>query len=249
MNNCLAGDSCIFSHDPTLLINRLNIDDGDGLGSTPSSQLHPSFQVQDYDAFPALQSVARNQWVQSSSPNQANLYNYSSSQSSNGPTTAPRRAIIPRTTSMNGVPSSPKLSTSRPGSRHQSRASTPSIPVDDTDAFPTLGSAGGKGAKKHHGKRGGHGHGHGHSNKENLPGSLADVVRNSPSPGPSLLRKGLAKRGSYTATRENSLAVNAIPAPQHVPWLDTGAKANQAYLKARQDAFKHGGLRNKFLQR
>lgn len=149
---------------------------------------------------------------------------------------------------MNGVPSSPKNSSSRPGSRHQSRAPTPSIPaVDDTDAFPTLSSAGSKGVKKHHGKRGGHGHGHG--NKENLPCSLADVVRNSPSPGPGLLRKGLTKRGSYTVSRENSQAANAIPAPQHIPWLDTGAKANQAYMKARQDAFKHGGLRNKFLQR
>lgn len=249
MNNCLAGDSCIFSHDPALLINRLNIDEANGLANTQTSQLHPSFQVQDYDAFPALQPMAKNQWNQSSSPNQANSYNYSSSPSSNGLTTNSRRPHVPRTTSaMNGVPSSPRLSASRPGSRHQSRAPTPSIPaVDDTEAFPTLGSAGSKGAKKHHGKRGGHGHGHG--NKENLPGSLADVVRSSPSPSAGLLRKGLTKRGSYTKSRENSPAANAIPAPQHVPWLDTGVKANQAYMKARQDAFKHGGLRNKFLQR
>ena len=136
---------------------------------------------------------------------------------------------------------------SRPTSRQSSRAATPSIPsVDDTEAFPTLGSVS-KGVKKHHGKRGGHGHSH--TNKENVPGSLADVVRMSPSPMPGLLRKGLMKTRSYNGSRENSATANAISPPEHIPWLETGATANQAYIKARQDAFKHGGLRNKFLQR
>ncbi|EMR62293.1 putative ccch zinc finger and smr domain containing protein [Eutypa lata UCREL1] len=36
--------------------------------------------------------------------------------------------------------------------------------------------------------------------------------------------------------------------PKHIPWLETGDKANKGYLKARQEAIKHGGLRNKFLQ-
>ncbi|KAI7105047.1 hypothetical protein KC343_g19911 [Hortaea werneckii] len=40
----------------------------------------------------------------------------------------------------------------------------------------------------------------------------------------------------------------AIPAPTDIPWLDTGTGINAAYMKARQEAFKHGGLRNKFLQ-
>lgn len=211
------------------------------MGSTPS-QFHPNFQVQDFDAFPTLQSGVMSQWNKPSSvPNQASLFNYSGSQGSNG------LAPTARSISTTGVPSSPKSNRSRPTSRHQSRAPTPSIPaVDDNDAFPTLGSAGGKGGKKHHGKRGGHGHGH---NKENLPNSLADIVRNSPSRAPSPLRKGVMKRESYTGSRENSAAANAIPAPQHVPWLETGDRANQAYMKARQDAFKHGALRNKFLQR
>ena len=150
---------------------------------------------------------------------------------------------------MNGMSSSHSSNGSRPTSRHRSReqASSSSIPVDDTEAFPSLGMAGNKGVKKHHGKRGGHGHGH--SNKENIPNSLADVVRMSPSPGPGLLRKGLTKTRSSVGNRENSATANAIPPPQHVPWLETGAKANQEYLKARQEAFKHGGLRNKFLQR
>ena len=96
-------------------------------------------------------------------------------------------------------------------------------------------------------KRGGHGHGS--NTKENVPSSLADVVRMSPSPAPGLLRKGLMKSRSYAGSRENSAAASGIPAPEHIPWLETGEKANQAYLRARQDAFKHGGLRNKFLQR
>lgn len=249
MGNCLAGDSCIFSHDPALLLNRMNI--GDATVGTPPSQLHPSFQVQDYDTFPTLQPAALNQWAHSSSPGHFRSYDYSGSHSSNsGLISTPRRSFEPRTSSMNGMSSSYGSSGSRPTSRHRSREPTPSpsvLPVDDTEAFPSLGAAGNKGAKKHHGKRGGHGHGH--SNKENVPNSLADVVRMSPSPAPGLLRKGLTKTRSYTGSRENTLAGNAIPAPQQVPWLETGAKANQAYLKARQDAFKHGGLRNKFLQR
>lgn len=217
------------------------------LGTTPS-QVQPSFQVQDYDAFPALQAAGRNQWAQpSSSPNQSTLYNYSSNQGGNGQMAASRRPLAPRNTSRTGL-SSPNSRGSRPSSRHQSRERTPPIPaVDDNEAFPTLVSAGNKVGKKHHGKRGGHGHGHG--SKENLPNSLADIVRMSPSPAPGSLRKGLTKNKSYTGSRENSVAANAIPAPQHLPWLETGEKANQAYMKARHNAFRHGGLRNKFLQR
>lgn len=249
MGNCLAGESCIFSHDPALLINRLHVDDGSSILSTTPSQVQPSFQVQDYDAFPALQPAGRNQWAQpSSSPNHSTQHNYSSSQGANGQSATSRRPFAPRNTSVPRLSSSPNSRGSRPNSRHQSRERTPSIPaVDDNEAFPTLNSAGSKVVKKHHGKRGGHGHGH--ASKENLPNSLADIVRMSPSPAPGPLRKGLTKNKSYTGSRENSTAANAIPAPQHVPWLETGEKANQAYMKARHNAFRHGGLRNKFLQR
>ena len=246
MGNCLAGDSCIFSHDPALLLNRMNI--GDAIVGTPPSQVHPSLQVQDFDTFPSLQPPTNmSQWQTS----HFNSLNYSTSHgSSGGYLSTPRHPFEPRNLSMNGMSSSHGSSNSRPTSRHRSREPTPSpsIPaVDDTEAFPSLGMAGNKSAKKHHGKRGGHGHGH--SNKEITPNSLADVVRMSPSPAPGLLRKGLTKRRSYTGSRETSAAANAIPPPQHVPWLETGAKANQEYLKVRQEAFKHGGLRNKFLQR
>lgn len=133
MGNCLAGESCIFSHDPALLLNRLKLDEDSAITTPALSQLHPSFQVQDYDAFPVLQSGARNQWAKSSSsPNQAGLFSDSHSQCSNGYTTTPRRPFQPKTASMNGLPSSPKSTSSRPNSRHQSRAPTPSIPLSMT---------------------------------------------------------------------------------------------------------------------
>ena len=249
MGNCLAGDACIFSHDPALLLNRMNI--GDAMVGTPPSQVHPSFQVQDYDTFPSLQPANITQWMQSASPGQSNVGNYSSSQGSNSSyIPASGRHHEARNSSTNGMSSSFGSNRSRPTSRHRPRefAQSSSIPaVDDNDAFPSLGMAGNKGAKKHHGKRGGHGHGH--SNKENIPSSLADVVRMSPSPAPGLLRKGFAKTKNSNGSRENSTAANSIPPPQHVPWLETGAKANREYLRARQEAIKHGGLRNKFLQR
>jgi len=53
---------------------------------------------------------------------------------------------------------------------------------------------------------------------------------------------------SFNGSRENSAAAQAIPAPEHIPWLETGENANKAYLQARADAFKHGSMRNKFLQ-
>jgi hypothetical protein len=141
---------------------------------------------------------------------------------------------------------------SRPGSRHQMHKEfAPAAPaLDDADAFPSLGSAPAKQGKKHHGKRGGHGHGH----KDNFsPSTLADIVKMSPSPGPASTRQDrkMARNGSSTGVRngENSAAAQAIPSPKHIPWLETGDKANKAYLKARQEAIKHGGLRNKFLQR
>ncbi|KAL9005215.1 MAG: hypothetical protein Q9188_002014 [Gyalolechia gomerana] len=244
MGNCLAGDSCVFSHDPALLINNLNVNDGNGyMGSSPSQA--PSFQVQDYDAFPALQGTARNQYVQASaSPYPMNSSQYSGSPLGNKYMGSSRRTFEQRSTSANGLSSSPGSYGSRPGSRHRSRDPSPYVPVEDNEAFPTLGAMASKGPRKHHGKRGGHGHG----NKENTPNSLADVVRMSPSPAPALLRKGFGKNRSYVGGRDNSLAAAAIPAPEHVPWLATGEKTNQAYMKARQEAFRHGAARNRFLQ-
>lgn len=233
--NCLAGDSCMFSHDPTGLMSRMALD------SNTTMTSENDFELQD-DSFPVLQ------------PTTSNPYDPTHDASSLG---SPR--MVPRTISQSTlnpfatfVPTGPRnLTNSRPTSRQTSRAATPSTPAlafNDDEAFPTLGSAAGnKIGKRHHGKRG-----HGHSHKESpvqTPSSLADIIRMSPSPSPMLqTRRGLRPTKSFQGSRENSAAAQAIPAPEHVPWLETGENANRAYLKARADAFRHGGLRNKFLQ-
>ncbi|KAK5663452.1 hypothetical protein OQA88_3881 [Cercophora sp. LCS_1] len=224
--NCLAGNTCIFSHDPAHLVNRLHIDGA----STPPTQ-HATVNVQDYTSFPALQP---------GTPEPLPIFPAAGNYPAVGVTPPP------------GFKShfSGDRPRSRPGSRHQQKELTPAAPsLDDADAFPSLGAASAKQSKKHHGKRGGHGHNH----KENFaPSTLADIVKMNPSPSPGASRQDrkLARNGSGTNIRngENSLAAQAIPNPKHIPWLETGEKANKAYLKARQEAIKHGGLRNKFLQ-
>lgn len=231
MGNCLAGETCIFSHDPTKLMNKLSLDGSD----TPPSKGQGNLQLQDLTSFPSLQpGTPEHLGVFAGSPNFPSI----------GITPPPGLK------SFHGT-DSPR-SRSRPGSRHQAKEVSASAPAfDDNDAFPSLGSASAKQGKKHHGKRGGHGHG----NKENFtPSSLADIVKMSPSPTPGSPRldyKKMGRNGSATVLRngENSAAAQAIPSPKHIPWLETGERANKAYLKARQEAIKHGGLRNKFLQR
>lgn len=228
MGNCLAGSTCIFSHDPAHLMNRLTVDGG----STPP-QKH--LQVQDLNAFPALRPATPE--LNPFAPS----FNYPSA----GITPPP--GLKPHGFHGGDGP----RSRSRPSSRHQAKETQTAPSMDDNDAFPSLGSASAKPSKKHHGKRGGHGHG----NKENTQASsMAEVVKMSPSPAPASLRQDVRKigrNGSSTNMRggENSAAAHVISSPKHIPWLETGDKANKAYLKARQEAIKHGGLRNKFLQR
>lgn len=227
--NCLAGNTCIFSHDPAHLMKGLQID----RSNTPPTQ-KANIQIQDYNSFPSLQPAT---------PEQLQMLAPSGNYSSSG------IAPPPGFKALHGYTG--ERPRSRPGSRHQNQKETPPAApsLDDADAFPSLGSASAKQGKKHHGKRGGHGHGH----KENFtPSTLADIVKMSPSPGPVTVRQDrkLGRNGSSTSIRngENSAAAQAIPNPKHIPWLETGEKANKAYLKARQEAIKHGGLRNKFLQ-
>ncbi|KAI1333329.1 hypothetical protein F5Y16DRAFT_355485 [Xylariaceae sp. FL0255] len=229
MGNCLAGETCIFSHDPAHLMNRLAVD-----GSSTPPQKSQSLQVQDAIAFPALR------------PGTPELNPFAPSFNYTGSALTPPPGLKPMHPLVGGDGS---RSRSRPGSRPQTKDGTVAPSMDDNDAFPSLGAASAKPSKKHHGKRG---HGHGH--KENFtPSSLADIVKMSPSPSPALNRpepKKIGRNGSSTNVRngENSIAAQAIPMPKHIPWLETGDKANKAYLKARQEAIKHGGLRNKFLQ-
>ncbi|KAF5020560.1 hypothetical protein F66182_7424 [Fusarium sp. NRRL 66182] len=228
MGNCLAGETCIFSHDPTKLMNKLALDGA----STPPSK-HAGLQLGDLNSFPSLRP---------GTPDHLSGFV--------GGNNFPTVGITPPPGLKHFQGTSSPRARSRPGSRHQTREPDVSAPaLDDNDAFPSLGSASVKQGKKHHGKRGGHGHGH----KENMaPNSLADIVKMSPSPTPARpeLKRGVGRNGSATVARngENSAAAQAIPSPKHVPWLETGERANKAYLKARQEAIKHGGLRNKFLQ-
>lgn len=236
--NCLAGDTCLFSHDPSALMARMVISD---VSTPPLQAAVPNFQMQDYADFPSLQSSSSPQFtpgiLAGETPSLEQLYGLTAGVSNPPPGLNPFPTFIPGNTSR------PQ---SRPGSRHVSRSATPSVPaVDDNEAFPSLGSAATKPGKRHHGKRGGHGHNKEHPTSNNL----ADVVRMSPSPGPAQLRKGLRTAKSFNGSRENSAAAQAIPAPEHIPWLETGDAANKAYLQARAEAFKHGSLRNKFLQR
>lgn len=240
MGNCLAADSCIFSHDPSALMSRLSMNDD---GTPPGQAVQPNFQLQDYDSFPALQPSTSNPYEQTFD---SSLLNSGLPQlnAASPPSLSPFPTFVPT-----GPRSRPS---SRQTSRHQSRTATPSaLAVNDDEAFPTLGSAAAARSSKRHGKRG-HGH-NAQSNRESPvpgPASLADVVRiSASSPSPlAQARRGLRPTKSYTGSRENSSAAMAIPGPEHIPWLETGDNANRSYLKARAEAFKHGGLRNKFLQ-
>ncbi|CAK7217805.1 hypothetical protein SEUCBS140593_003333 [Sporothrix eucalyptigena] len=272
--NCLAGNTCVFSHDPAHLITRLTVDGT----STPPSQ--PS--VHDYNAFPILQP-------QPSTPEQLSLFPASGSYPAVG-LTPPPGFKLPGFGGAAGGDIMINRPRSRPSSRHQmhrnqdphgnhfhgsqNNSNSQAAPsIDDTEAFPSLGSAASSAraisGKKHHGKRGGHGHKDGTTSGIGsgasapfTPSSLADIVKMSPSstpspgpdssnllPRPASTRK-LGRNGSMVNMRggDNSAAAQAIPTPKHIPWLETGDKANKAYLKARQEAIKHGGLRNKFLQ-
>lgn len=234
MGNCLAGETCIFSHDPSKLMNKLNVDGA----QTPPPKIQGNLSLQDFNSFPSLRGGGDQFSGFSSGHNLADA----------GLGTPPGLRFFGS--------ESPR-SRSRPASRQQGRElnnSAPAPALDDTEAFPSLGSASAtKQSKKHHGKRGGHGQNN--NNRDSaIASSMAEVVKMNPIPvgeSPRLEHRKLPRNGSATAIRneDNSAAAQAIPSPKNIPWLETGERANKAYLKARQEAIKHGGLRNKFLQR
>lgn len=238
MGNCLAGEGCPFSHDPAALVGSLELSDGSSQIFNPTQP----FQLENnYETFPALQPTAGpgEQWSNPylrKYPNHILFGNQTVSQPSGGG----RRN--------GGVNQSRPHS--RPTSRHQQRDLNPSpLSVDDPEAFPTLSAVSSKGSgKKHHGKRGGHNR-ESNLNKESTPSSLADIVRMSPSPAPGKSRSSAKLNKDGIKSRELSAAAQAIPAPKHIPWLETGTRANQQYIKYRTDAIRHGTVRNKFLQR
>lgn len=236
---------------------------GDGSATPPANMYQPDFEVQDFTSFPALQASFA---TGSQSPFFPGM---GVAQDSGYGTVAqcPPVSVSAPSSGLNPLaaftPSSASRPQSRPGSRHMSRAPTPSLlSVNDDEAFPTLGSAiTVKVAKKHHGKRGGHGHHNAGQVAKDVavtpPATLAELVRMSPAPSPAQTRRTMLDKGrsrSYIANTSNGVVeksetVRNIPAPENVPWLATGDAVNKLYLKARNEAFKHGGLRNKFLQR
>ncbi|KAL5340786.1 hypothetical protein BJX70DRAFT_94398 [Aspergillus crustosus] len=230
MGNCLAGDGCPFSHDPSALVANLSVD------GSPSTSAGIAFQVDNApDAFPPLQSgPGSDQWAGQLGGKYPG-YPFGLSGGKNSHFGGKR----------NGSMTSLSRPHSRPGSRHQHRELNPSAPsVDDQDAFPTLAAVNAKNpGKKNHSRK----NRDNNSIRDNVPTSLADVVRMSPSPAP-----GKGKSSKHTREgvrgRENSAAAQSIPAPQHIPWLETGSRTNQQYIKYRTEAIRHGTVRNKFLQ-
>lgn len=233
MGNCLAGDSCPFSHDPSSLVANLNVD-GDIQGSSAGI----AFQVDNApEAFPPLQSTpsSTDQWAgQLGGKYPGYMFGYPGGKS---PSQLGGRR--------NGSSTSLHRPHSRPSSRHQHRELNPAaLSVDDPDAFPTLAAVNTKNSgKKNYGKR----NRDNNSARDNLPTSLADVVRMSPSPAPGK-GKSSSKHGQGKG-REHSAAAQSISPPQNIPWLETGSRTNQQYIRYRTDAIRHGTVRNKFLQR
>ncbi|KAF8469519.1 hypothetical protein BDZ91DRAFT_720393 [Kalaharituber pfeilii] len=209
MGSCLAGDTCIFSHDPTVSLSKIS----PPVFSTPPPPVH----FHDPSAFPSLTGE---QWT------------------STNPVSPP--------------PGFKPLVHSRPGSRQQNREiSHPSVPqVDDTEAFPSLGSAtkAKKGARRNQNANSGQA-----SPVPTGPSSMADVVRMaSPSPHSGNKRWNGSNAGTASsnagAKSKRAQAAASIPPPTQIPWLETGNPLNKLYLKHRSIAIKHGGLRNKYLQ-
>lgn len=209
----------------------LNVNDAPAIYGTPPH----GFQLQDQaEHFPTLQSQGYRSSTHTFGP-QAN---------GQFPTFTPMSQQRGRGGHQNFSPNSRPHS--RPTSRQQNRPEVQSnLSMDDPEAFPTLASLNAKRTSKHHGPRSRHGHG---SLEKETPSSLADVVRMSPSPAPAQRRVETTKKIRSSGGPDNSAAMK-IPQPQHIPWLETGERANQQYLKYRAEAIRHGSVRNKFLQR
>ncbi|GAB1209320.1 hypothetical protein APSETT445_008092 [Aspergillus pseudonomiae] len=217
------------SYDLALVAN-LSVTDGSHQGSTG-----PQFHVDSAsEAFPPLQSTlgVGDQW--------AGQYigKYPSHLSGLMGPKGVSQSMQLVTGKRNGSSTHGSRPHSRPGSRHQNRELNPAAPsVDDPDAFPTLAAVSAKN-KKHHGKRGAHNR-EANSNKDSVPTSLADVVRMSPSPAVGK-GKTTSRNKEGAKGRENSAAAQSIPPPQNIPWLETGSRANQQYIKYRTEAIRHG---------
>lgn len=229
LGNCLAGESCPFSHDPSTLVSNINMNDSE----TPNLAAQSAYMDNTPESFPPLQSSAGaiDQWSNPYYGKYPHFTFFENRSQQLGPSKR-NGGLRPH---------------SRPSSRHQSREMNGgALPMDDPDAFPSLGAVSAKGSGKKHGKRG-YNSRESNLSRENIPASLADVVRMTPSPNHK--GKPSSRSGKEAKSRENTAAAQAIPAPKNIPWLETGSRANQQYIKYRTEAIRHGTVRNKFLQR
>lgn len=260
MGNCLAGESCPFSHDPSSLIGSMSIgSDSLSVASYSASNAAAAQQQQhqqqqaslyplqdNYEAFPPLQPPSTSSSAATTS--NADQWHHRSQMQFMAGSPQMRPGSSSSIKNKNMLNPSATRSHSRPGSKHQSREqpATSAPAVDDPEAFPTLQALNSRPGKKHHGKRGTQ-HREVTKARDASGTSLADAVRMSPS-----TKKGAQKSARSSAsgtTREISAEAQAIPSPKHIPWLETGVEWTQPYLKYRVDAITHGNVRNKFLQR
>ena len=213
MGNCLAGETCIFSHDPSYLVGKLTLD----RARTPPVRA-ATFSLQDHESFPALGSVR--------------------------PSTPDMHPTLSLTPPLSGLRPGfdAVLSRARPGSRHAALVpkDTAAPSLDDPVAFPQLGAAA-KQAKKHHGKRGAHHGAHDYSTVVAATPSHARDLRPDSRP--------MHRHGSWSNLRADHSANTTVPPPKNLPWLEAGEKTNKAYIKARTEALRHYGMRNRFLQK
>ncbi|KAF8246017.1 hypothetical protein K440DRAFT_586591 [Wilcoxina mikolae CBS 423.85] len=208
MGSCLAGDTCIFSHDPTMSVSKMTL--GSETGSRTSTP-PPHLQFPD-GAFPSL-----------SPPD------WTGAGTISGGIAGPSPSF--------------KITPSRPNSRQQHNRerdqNSSLVPlVDDSEAFPSLGSVKSSAYKKRDRRP-----------KNDIPtgpSSLAEVVRMG-SPGPNSGRWSGAG-SSPNSKRGSRVAASHIPAPQQIPWLEIGSALNRTYLKHRKEALTHGVQRAKYLQ-
>lgn len=210
MGSCLAGETCIFSHDPTMSVSKMTLGSDSQTSTPPPSQ----FQFQDPSSFPSLPQE-----------------NWGSSSGSG--------SLVP-------PPPGFRFSPPRPSSRQlapeweQNHNLAP--PVDDSEAFPSLGSVKTTSNKKRDRR-----------NKNDVPAgpsSLAEVVRMG-SPGPNSVARNSTSSTRWpggNTKKASRVSAAHIPPPQQIPWLDTGNSLNRTYLKHRKEALNHGVLRARYLQ-
>lgn len=221
--SCLAGDSCMFSHDPTLAMEQMSL--GQQVVS-PGSKLNPN--VSSFTYFPSLPapSTRDQSSLQSSIPRHA----------------AEASEFVPSNPSESGSPRiearlrlSGNASAFQPRSRIESQPASGGRDNKVVDEFPSLAAA--AAARRARNSR------RGSQNATSKPRNLADIVRTSTADDSSNPHQKTESHGGHTIR-----ASGHIPAPSRIPWLDTGSEANRAYLSARAEAIKHATVRNRFLQ-